>query len=458
MASDYKRTMFRTVASVYTLLFALGVTLSAQDREFPPPLKTIQLDDGDTFVFLGDSITHQCLYTQYFEDYFFTRYPDRRIRFHNSGVGGDRVGDALIRFQRDVAHYKPKYVSILLGMNDGRYQAFDQETFDVYREGMMELIRRIRDLGATPILMHPTMFDSRAAYLRNPRTPTERATYYNGVLAYYGAWLREVAYRDGLGYVDMYSWLNLLTFTRRKEDPKFTVIPDAVHPGPAGQAVMAAAMVRDLSLPTRVWTAHVAISADSPRVVAAEQCEISDLQLSDGRLSFILRTAALPWILPDEAQPGARLVQLGHRFARETLRVSGLKPGLYELRANGTRVGRFRAARLGVGLELQDRPAWPLHQQAKKVAELNKARNEQAVRPLRNLWSAKKRLRLVEAALQQNPDDQRLKNQAASLRKRLTDFEQQIEQLEAKSDEFLAKIYQQNQPEPITITLERIGD
>src|SRR5688500_5067517 len=31
----------------------------------------IQLKDGDTFVFLGDSITHQCLYTQYVEDYFY---------------------------------------------------------------------------------------------------------------------------------------------------------------------------------------------------------------------------------------------------------------------------------------------------------------------------------------------------------------------------------------------------
>ncbi|NBV87196.1 MAG: hypothetical protein EBS01_13250, partial [Verrucomicrobia bacterium] len=43
----------------------------------------VELKDGDTWVFLGDSITHQCLYTQYVEDYFYTRHPEKRIHFHN---------------------------------------------------------------------------------------------------------------------------------------------------------------------------------------------------------------------------------------------------------------------------------------------------------------------------------------------------------------------------------------
>ena len=90
---------------------------------------SMDLQDGDTLVFLGDSITHQCLYTQYVEDYYYTRYPDRRIRFYNAGVSGDKAGDALARFEGDVADWKPKYVTILLGMNDGTYRHFDRETF-----------------------------------------------------------------------------------------------------------------------------------------------------------------------------------------------------------------------------------------------------------------------------------------------------------------------------------------
>ena len=31
----------------------------------PPKPKGLGLKDGDRFIFIGDSITHQCLYTQY---------------------------------------------------------------------------------------------------------------------------------------------------------------------------------------------------------------------------------------------------------------------------------------------------------------------------------------------------------------------------------------------------------
>ena len=78
----------------------------------------LELADGDCLVFLGDSITHQCLYTQYVEDYFYTRFPNIRVKYHNAGVGGAKAWDALERFERDVAAYKPKYVTILLGMNE----------------------------------------------------------------------------------------------------------------------------------------------------------------------------------------------------------------------------------------------------------------------------------------------------------------------------------------------------
>jgi len=58
-----------------------------------------------------------------------TRYPERRIHFYNAGVSGDKAGDALARFEGDVALQKPKYVSVLLGMNDGIYRHFDREAF-----------------------------------------------------------------------------------------------------------------------------------------------------------------------------------------------------------------------------------------------------------------------------------------------------------------------------------------
>src|SRR5437870_5769733 len=98
---------------------------------------------GDTIVFLGDSITAQCLYTQYIEDYFHTRYPQLRLQFHNAGVSGDTAADALSRFDRDVAAYRPKFVAI----------RFEPELFERYQADMRQLIAKVQAIKATPILM-----------------------------------------------------------------------------------------------------------------------------------------------------------------------------------------------------------------------------------------------------------------------------------------------------------------
>ncbi len=59
------------------------------------PLARLNLRDGDGIVFYGDSITHQRLYTQYLADYFYTRFPNLRLRLHNAGVSGSVAWKAL---------------------------------------------------------------------------------------------------------------------------------------------------------------------------------------------------------------------------------------------------------------------------------------------------------------------------------------------------------------------------
>src|SRR5262249_30325371 len=131
-----KRILTTSLATLIAGSFALAADskpATTASTDLKPFVDSINLKDGDTLVFLGDSITHQCLYTQYIEDFFYTRYPKLHIHFHNSGVGGDRAKDALTRFDEDVAKYKPNYVTILLGMNDGSYRDFDKAVFDTYQ-------------------------------------------------------------------------------------------------------------------------------------------------------------------------------------------------------------------------------------------------------------------------------------------------------------------------------------
>ena len=61
-----KKTLFALAAALAVInpLFAQDAKPTPPAREFKPILDKIDLKDGDTLVFLGDSITHQCLYTQ----------------------------------------------------------------------------------------------------------------------------------------------------------------------------------------------------------------------------------------------------------------------------------------------------------------------------------------------------------------------------------------------------------
>ncbi len=439
------------------LLFCLlGPATQLHADEPKAPLKRAELSDGDTVVFLGDSITHQCLYTQYVEDFFYTRFPKMRLKFHNAGVGGAKAWDALERFDRDVASYKPKYVTVLLGMNDGRYQPYNEEIFGTYHKDMTEVIRRITETGATPVLMTPTMFDSRAARLGKRKHDAGKLELYNAVLAYFGTWLREVAVESGHGFVDMYSPLNNLTLSQRKTNANFTMIRDSVHPDPPGQLVMAYAVIEDLGLRGPLSSIRLLPGPRGKTAARASGGEVSDLKMEKDHVEFTWLAAGLPFVVPEEAQLGADLLKLGHRMSREALEIHGLQPGNYELSIDGVPVGVYGSAALSRHIELQGNEKTPQYQQAMKVALLNKQRNDGPVRSLRNEWRTFQQHSRLTAQLKQTPQNDNLKKQIAALKEKLTGLDQRIANHEQAAHELEDEIFDSNQPRPRKFVLRRV--
>ncbi|MBL9155436.1 MAG: SGNH/GDSL hydrolase family protein [Verrucomicrobiales bacterium] len=410
----------RSVTALLALFLVFNAT--AQQKAAPKapaaPPSALELQAGDTLVFLGDSITHQCLYTQYVENFFYTRYPDRRLRFHNAGVSGDRAVNALARFEQDVASFKPAVVTVLLGMNDGEYADFRPETFETYSKGMTEILDRVTALGARPVVMSPTMFDHHqlSIQMRDPdyrfRTRTFDA-HYNALLAYYGGWLRETAGSRGLAFVDQWGPMNEQVFMKRRSEPDFTLVPDAIHPAPAGQFLMAFELINQVT-PERRSVSSINI-VPGPKGLRAG-VGISDLVVSEAkdRITFTHLAPSLPWVIPAEAyaseqkwdaEPAAplgyQMTVAGHRLSNERLRVAGLAPGTYELKIDGQSVGKYSHLVLGSKIELQSNEATPQHQQALDVALLNRERNDKALRPLRDVWAGIKGLR---SKLAENPN------------------------------------------------------
>lgn len=419
------------------------------------PLKKIDLQDGDSFVFLGDSITHQCLYTQYVEDFFYQRMPHIRLKFHNSGVGGARAWDALARFDEDVAAYKPKYVSVLLGMNDGTYRSYDQATFDAYHRDMTTVVEKIVATGATPLLMTPTMYDSRASRMfpRKGRTYSDGLlTQYNSVLTYYGTWLREVAAENGYGFVDMWGPLNNLTIAARKTDPSFTIIKDAIHPDAPGQAVMAVAMVDDLGLKAPLSNIRLHVNGkDAPQATSMGGA-VSDLKRTETGVEFVWLAKGLPWVLPEEAAIGVNLTKLGHKNSREGLEVHGLVPGRYELSIDGKVVGTWSSEQLSRHIELQANDKTPQYQQALKVAHLNRDRNSGPVRNLRNEWRVFQRYARDNRDAKTDAD----RENVAQWKKSLEGLSERVAGHAAEAKKIEDQIFEVNQPVPRMYVLTRV--
>ena len=109
----------RLLAHAFCLFFLFPGTAFAEP--------TIAPKANDLWVMAGDSITAQRLHTNYIEAFYRTRYPNLSLRFRNSGIGGNRTGSVLARFDYDVAAWKPtiadlsRYMPTIPDLSAGQY-------------------------------------------------------------------------------------------------------------------------------------------------------------------------------------------------------------------------------------------------------------------------------------------------------------------------------------------------
>ncbi len=115
--------------SIAAAIYILSISGSVSARDF-------LLHDGDTVVFLGDSITAARGYTKIIEHYSLMRFPDRRMQFYNAGKGADTAQNSLQRLERDV-FARDATVIVALGVNDIGWGArADEEHKQRYLEGI----------------------------------------------------------------------------------------------------------------------------------------------------------------------------------------------------------------------------------------------------------------------------------------------------------------------------------
>jgi lysophospholipase L1-like esterase len=149
----------------------------------------LQIQNGQTIVFIGDSIT-DCGrregspppplgngYVKFFTDLAAIREPQKKITVHNRGINGDRVNSGLThipnsgltnRWETDVVALKPDWLSVMIGINDVASNitpGVTPVTPEIYERTYDELLQRSREaLPRCQFLLLESFFMMRPPY------------------------------------------------------------------------------------------------------------------------------------------------------------------------------------------------------------------------------------------------------------------------------------------------------
>ena len=203
----------------------------------------IHIDANTTVLFQGDSITDAGRSRQDDNDlgrgypamvaaWFSALYPEKRARFINRGISGNRAKDLRQRWQRECLDLNPGVVSILIGMNDTgrRYDSGDPTPAETYEAHYRAILQTTQDvLHAQIIILEPFSLP----------VPEDRATW-RVDLDPKIAVARKLAREFDATFVPL-DGLFAAAAVHREMD---FWLPDGVHPSPAGHALIAQAWLR----------------------------------------------------------------------------------------------------------------------------------------------------------------------------------------------------------------------
>jgi lysophospholipase L1-like esterase len=361
----------KVILSVIALAALAAAPVRAAD---PAKAKDFFFKDGDVVVMIGDSITEQHLYSNYVEMWTVTRFPAWKLTFRNVGIGGDRSTGGNKRFQRDVVRFKPTAMTVDFGMNDGNYKPFDEKAFKTYYDGLQGMADQAKEAKIRVAWVTPQPLDTGEPGKTEPNK-------YNPTLEKFGDdGVKEIAKKNDGVFVDQFHpYLAVLNKARGElegyNNKTRITGGDAVHPGPAGQSLMAASILKGLKFPKLV--ASVEFDAGKPGTPQAKNCKIDKFESQDQGFSWEQTDQAIPFF-PPEAEGILKWSPILDDLNDYRLKVTGLKEGKYEVRLGGKKVAEYESAELakGVNLAAAALKAGPVADQAKAVKSAVEKKNK----------------------------------------------------------------------------------
>ncbi|HOX39546.1 MAG TPA: SGNH/GDSL hydrolase family protein [Candidatus Brocadiia bacterium] len=213
-------------------------------------MSDFKVKDGETFVFIGDSIT-DCGrrdvaapfgngYVKMAIDLVTAKYPERMIHFVNTGISGNTVRDLRDRWQPDVIDHEPDWLSIKIGINDVHRTLFGppEQAVDVkeFRALYNEILEKTAAQTKAKLLLVDPFYVCRSAAAGTPEAKVMRD------LPGYIQVVNDMAKKYGAIQVKT----NEMFKEQLKHREAAHFCPEPVHPYPNGHAVIALGVLKAL--------------------------------------------------------------------------------------------------------------------------------------------------------------------------------------------------------------------
>ena len=200
----------------------------------------IESKESVNWVFTGNSISQGAKHTHGMR-----AYPEifgERIRWEmsrpndfiiNTAISGNTSHNILNDFDKRIAQFHPKAVVLMIGTNDA---ANDRNiSVNEYGNNLIQLINKIRAIGAVPILMSPNI-------IIVEKSP-ERSR-----LGEYVVKMEEIAQLNNVIYVDNWKIWSTDLQTKYEGEVYKELLNDPLHPNGFGHQEIAKALFKELSI------------------------------------------------------------------------------------------------------------------------------------------------------------------------------------------------------------------
>ena len=212
--------------------------------------KISSLPQGARIAIVGDSITYGHLYSRVIEAYLVACAGRKDLSFYTYGWSG-ATWLTSVGMNRDISLFKPTWVTLAFGMNDGFYKPFSDYTRVNYERSLRQSLQVLREQGVQSIVVASpgavdTKFYSRP--IPDLQGSTNVAEVYNSTLGSLTELGRSLAAELRCSFVDLHTPM-METMKRAKSslgDDYDVCGRDGVHPRANGGLIMAYAFLKAL--------------------------------------------------------------------------------------------------------------------------------------------------------------------------------------------------------------------